>query len=65
MKLSLKAARVNANLTQKEVAERIGVSVVTYIKMENDVNSISIGDAKRLAKILGASYNAIFFDEDV
>ena len=52
-------------MTQKEVAERIGVSVVTYIKMENDVNSISIGDAKRLAKILGASYNAIFFDEDV
>lgn len=35
MKISLKAARVNANLTQEEVAEKLGVSKHTVINWEN------------------------------
>lgn len=35
MKISLKAARVNANLTQQEVAEKLGVSKHTVINWEN------------------------------
>ena len=34
MKISLKAARVNANLTQQEVADKIGVSKHTIINWE-------------------------------
>lgn len=38
MKVSLKAARVNAELTQKEVAETLGVSVdkIKYIEKNSD-----------------------------
>ena len=35
-KITLKAARVNAGLTQKELAEKIGKSETTIIKWEND-----------------------------
>ncbi|MFP5494427.1 helix-turn-helix domain-containing protein [Parvimonas sp. G1641] len=35
-KITLKAARVNAGLTQKELVERIGKSETTIVKWEND-----------------------------
>ena len=34
MKISLKAARVNANLTQQEAADKLGVSKHTIISWE-------------------------------
>jgi len=36
MQLSLKALRVNAGLTQQDVADRLGVSNSTVVKWEND-----------------------------
>lgn len=36
MQLSLKALRVNAGLTQQDVADRLGVSRHTIINWEND-----------------------------
>lgn len=35
MKLSMKAARVNANLTQQKVADAMGVSIATVNLWEN------------------------------
>lgn len=35
MQISLKAARVNANFTQKEAAKAIGINISTIIKWEN------------------------------
>ena len=37
MKLSLKAARVNAGLSQKEVASKLGVSIHTIINWERGI----------------------------
>lgn len=37
MKVSLKAARVNAGLTQKDVANALGVNEMTVVKWENGV----------------------------
>lgn len=38
MKVSLKAARVNAKISQADAAERLGVSQSTLIRWENDGN---------------------------
>lgn len=37
MKISLRAARVNADLTQQEVADKLGVSKCTIINWEKGV----------------------------
>jgi DNA-binding XRE family transcriptional regulator len=63
-KITLKAARVNAGLTQKELAEKIGKSETTIVKWENDQTGkkISIENLEKLCKILNISFNDIFFN---
>ena len=39
-KISMAAARTNAGLTQKEMADRMGISRETYIKLENGSQKI-------------------------
>lgn len=48
-KITLKAVRVNAGLTQKELAEKIGKSETTIVKWENDQTGkkISIENIKK------------------
>ena len=61
MAVTLKAARVNAGLTQKEAAERIGVNVAMIVKWENEGASPT---AKRILKILevyGMKFEDIIF----
>lgn len=38
-KVSLKAARVNANMTQKEAAAKLGVSTMAIVKWERGEDS--------------------------
>ena len=52
VKISLAAARVNAELTQKELAEKCGVSESTIINWEN-------GKCLPNVKMLGALENAL------
>nr|DAK35242.1 MAG TPA: Helix-turn-helix XRE-family like protein [Caudoviricetes sp.] len=63
-KITLKAARVNAGLTQKELAEKIGKSETTIVKWENDQTGkkISIENLEKLCKILNIGFNDIFFN---
>jgi transcriptional regulator with XRE-family HTH domain len=61
MKITLKAARVNAGYSQKEAAEILGISNATLCKWEN---CISFPDAQQIDKIcelFGASYDDIIF----
>ncbi len=51
-KITLKAARVNAGLTQKEVAGKMGVSVQTINKWENKSGTIKMGYAKKYVNYL-------------
>ena len=58
MKLSLKALRVNANLTVKEVAEIVGVSVGTiysWERSEESFNKATWSAVKKLAEAYGVS----------
>lgn len=49
---NLKTARLNAKLTQKHVAERVGVHVNYYARIERDEENPSLEILKKLTKIL-------------
>lgn len=61
VKLTLKAARVNVDLTQEEVAERMGVNVKTMQQWENGRTFPNVKQAKKLANIYGISIDDFTF----
>lgn len=56
--------RKSLNLSQEEVASRIGVTRQYYNAIENDRRKPSVELAKRLSKVLGVDWT-IFFEEKV
>jgi transcriptional regulator with XRE-family HTH domain len=62
MSLTLKQVRLLKEKSQHDLAEMLGVHVQTYRKLEENPNLVTIGQAKKLAKYLGISYDEIFFD---
>lgn len=60
MKISLKAARVNANLTQQEVANLIRVSKHTIINWEKGKTSVGYAPLKVLSEIYNIQMENIF-----
>jgi DNA-binding XRE family transcriptional regulator len=61
MKLTLKAARVNANLTQDEVAEKVKKSKNTIVSYEKGRSKPDIETGKALAKLYGVSVDDLIF----
>lgn len=59
--LSIKAARVNAGLTQEELAKKMGVHRLTIAAWEANPASMKIKEAEQLCSILGVSFDQIFF----
>lgn len=51
LKISLEAARVNAGLTQKQVAEELKVSNKTIGNWENYITSPSMAQAEQLCSL--------------
>ena len=64
MKFSLKAARVNAGLTQDEVAKALGKSKNTIVNYEKGRSSPDIEIGKAIAKLYGMSVDDIIFLPD-
>lgn len=60
MAISLKAARVNAGLTQKEIAKRLGVSAVTYWKWETGKVEPKFSQYQQLCEVCGVKTEDIF-----
>lgn len=60
MKISLKAARVNANLTQEEVAKIIKVSKHTIMNWEKGKTNVGYAPLKLLSEIYNISIDNIF-----
>ena len=56
---SLKKARVLAQLTQKEVAEKLGVSQPNYQRWESGKLTVPANKVSKLSKILGTSSNDV------
>ena len=62
MIISVKAARINAHLNQAEIAEKMGMHVQTYRKIEEHPETATIKQAKQIAEITGYGLEDIFFD---
>lgn len=64
----LKKARNQANLTQKEVAEKLGIATKTYNRKELGIIDFTRKEILKLIHILNLSskeFNKIFFNEQL
>lgn len=61
VKISLRAARVNAGLSQKEVAISLGISNKTLSNWENGDTFPSVEKINRLCELYHLSYDEINF----
>lgn len=60
-KISLKAARVNANLTQREAAKRLGICLSTLQNYESGVTVPDWNAVNRIVDVYGLPADYIFF----
>lgn len=61
LRISLEAARVNAGLLQKDVCQRIGISVATLVSWEKGNTMPSVNKAQELASLYGMCLDDINF----
>jgi len=61
MEITLKAARVNAGLSQKEAAKKIGISKDTLGKYERGISFPDVLVINAIEKIYGVKYSDIIF----
>ena len=63
IQISLAAARVNAKLTQEDVAKRMKIGKRTIINWEKGVSAQSFADLKMLSDIYGIPLDNIFLPQ--
>lgn len=61
MAITLKAARVNAGLTQREAAKKLGISKATLASYEMYKTKPDIERAKQIADLYGTTVDGIIF----
>ena len=61
IKLTLKAARVNAGLSQKEAGKRLGVSDDVVSNWERGITYPDVIQLKQIENVYHVSYNNIIF----
>ena len=64
MATPMKLARINAEMTMQEVADKLGMHVQTYSKFEKEPELMSVEDAKKFAKVVNQKCSDIFFGSD-
>ena len=60
-KITLKAIRANANLTQAEVAKKLDISPSTWSKWENGKSYPDVVEIEKLEKLFNIGYSDIKF----
>ncbi|MGI5927159.1 MAG: helix-turn-helix transcriptional regulator [Thermacetogeniaceae bacterium] len=58
---TVKQARVLKDITQEQMAIKMGVSTATYRKLEENPDIITIRQARIIARETGQPFDAIFF----
>ena len=64
MKIQLKAARVNANLTQEDVAKTLKIGKNSIVNYESYTSVPSVILAKKLAKLYGLQVDDIIWSSE-
>lgn len=64
MATPVKVARIEADMSQQDVADRMGIHVQTYAKLEKNPDMMTIDDAKLFSSIVGRNITDIFFASD-
>lgn len=64
MAIQLKAARVNANLTQEAVAKALGISKNSIVNYESYKSRPSVDLAKKFAELYGMKVDDIIWSAD-
>lgn len=59
-RISLEAARVNANLTQAKLAKILGVSKTTVCNWENGLTEPSLSQLRKISELSGIPMDFIF-----
>lgn len=60
MEVKLKAKRVEFQMTQEQVAEKIGISTPTYINKENGKKLFNLLEIKKLLTLFDCKFEDIF-----
>lgn len=63
MKITMKQARIGANMSQDDIANKLHIHPQTYAKYEKQPEDMSIKNAALFAKIVGVDFNDIIFLE--
>ena len=61
--MTLKACRVNADLSQKQLAEKLGISRATVVNWEKGKTSPTSVQLLKISKISGIPVNYIFIPD--
>ena len=61
MPLTIKQARIGIEATQQEIADKMGVHVQTYARMEKHPEDMTIKQAMQFASIVGRPIGDIYF----
>lgn len=61
MKFTLRELRARRKLTQRQVAEGLGVSLTTYNGWEKDISNVSVRKAQAVADYFGVALGQISF----
>ena len=61
MAITLKAARVNLNYTQKKAAEKLGISVDTLSNYERGIHFPNVPMIMKMQDLYNVTYNEIIF----
>ncbi|MBR2929399.1 MAG: helix-turn-helix domain-containing protein [Oscillospiraceae bacterium] len=64
MEYSVKQVRKLADLTQVQMANALGVSRDTYRRIEENPETATIAQGKRIAEVTGFPFDVIFFRSD-
>ena len=63
--MKTKIARITKGLSQKKLAELVGISNVTVVKIEKGIiDNIKFGTLKKIAIILDSTVSELFLSEE-
>ena len=62
-KISLEAVRVNAKMTQKEWAAKLGVSISTVVNWEKGNTEPSLSQLREMSRLSGVPMDFIFLPD--